>query len=114
MDSISISRASTLRPCLTCPNCLSLDTEWRIADATPRGGAYCYCRSCHQVWTAEPPPSPTVKKVDRRDVDRLTVHPCDHCETDHYLSAVSRTDNAVYFRCGQCGHVFSMRKPKTS
>jgi uncharacterized Zn finger protein len=59
-------------------------------------------------------PLMVTQKEDRRDGDRIVPHQCDHCGTDRHLSAATRTEFVVYFRCSQCGHIFSMQKPKVS
>ena len=56
-------------------------------------------------------PAPTTRlHPDRRGSDRVIPHVCDCCDSNQHVSAVSRTSDIVYFRCHQCGHVFSMWK----
>jgi predicted RNA-binding Zn-ribbon protein involved in translation (DUF1610 family) len=49
-------------------------------------------------------------RVQERRIDRLSLPSCPSCKTTT-MAPVSRTDYVVYFRCPECGHIESVRKP---
>jgi len=49
--------------------------------------------------------------AENREGDRIETPACPQCNTPACMSVVSRTEFVIYFRCSQCGHVQSVRKP---
>ena len=49
---------------------------------------------------------------EQRAVDRVDVPECPKCQTNAHMSVVSRSEYVIYFRCAQCGHTQSVRKPR--
>ena len=49
--------------------------------------------------------------ADRRGADRPGEPVCRKCKHPTQMTVVARTDDAVYFGCGECGEVVVVKKP---